>query len=92
VRSDFFARDIHTEIFAEEFQDNISDTEIVATVRCALDDPDSDVRCSAIEIFTAALAQGTFLFLHGISMPKHLQRRCGTRYLTLRSLPHLDVQ
>ena len=87
-----FARDIHTEIFAEEFQDNISVTKIVATVRCALDDPDSDVRCSAVEIFTAALAQGTFHFLHGIFMPKYFQRPCATRYLTLRSLPHLDVQ
>ena len=86
-----FAEDIHTEPFVEGFRDNLFDTEIVATVRRALDDQDSNMRCSAVEIFTAAIAQGALSCFPAIFIPKYSQRGFGTRYLILRLSPHLEV-
>ena len=87
-----FLQDIHTEIFAEGFQDKIFDTETIATLGRALDDEVSDVRCSVFKIFTAAMAQGGAHCFYRIFILKYLQRAFGTSYLTLRPLPHLSVQ
>lgn len=53
-----FARDIHTEIFAEAVQDKIFDTEIVAAPGRAISHTNPDFTRSAINFFTAAVAQG----------------------------------
>lgn len=42
----------------ESFRDKIFDTDIFATLGRALSDEDSDVRSSAVNFFTAAIAQG----------------------------------
>ena len=86
-----FLRHIHTAIFAEDFRPNIFDTGIVATVGCALVDQDSKVRRSAITFFIAAIAQGAVRCFQWTFIPKYSQRGFGTRYVTLRSSPHLDV-
>jgi hypothetical protein len=86
-----FSQDIHTEIFAEGIWDKIFHTETVATLGCALGDEFSHVRGSVVEFFTAAIAQGELGCSHRIFILKYLQRAFGTRYFTLRLLPHLDV-
>ena len=86
-----FLQDIHTEIFAEGFRDKLFDTEAVAAFIRALRDKDPYVRCSAVELFTAAMAQGGAHCFYRIFILKYLQRAFGTSYLTLRPLPHLSV-
>jgi hypothetical protein len=86
-----FSQDIHTEIFAEGIWDKIFHTETVATLGRALGDRDYNVRISVVEFFTAAIAQGELGCSHRIFILKYLQRAFGTRYFTLRLLPHLDV-
>jgi len=51
------AWDIYAESFAEGIRDNRFHTEIITTVGRALDNQDSNMRCNAVEIFTAAIAQ-----------------------------------
>jgi hypothetical protein len=53
-------------MFAEGFRDKIFDTEIVAVLVQALGDTDSDVRRSAVNFFTVAIAQGTLDCSHRI--------------------------
>lgn len=62
----FFSRNFfRTEIVAEGFRDQIFDTEIVAALRHALLwDKDSIVGISAVEIFTATIAQGAPRCVH----------------------------
>ena len=84
-------RDIYTNISAEVFRDKIFDTEIVAALGRALCHKESNIRSNAVDILTAALAQGALRCFYGIFMPKYLQRGFGTRYLILRLSPHLDV-
>ena len=88
-----FLQDIHTKLLAEEFdfQDKIIDTETIATLGRALDDEDSGVRCSAVKLFTAAMAQGGAHCFYRIFILKYSQRAFGTSYLTLRPLLRLDV-
>ena len=83
-----FSWDIVAEIFPEGTRDKIFDNEIVAALGCELD---SRARISAVELFTAALAQGVVLGFLGILTLKYFQRGLGTRYLIPRSSPHLDV-
>ena len=59
----FFLRDIVTEILAEGFRDKIFGTEIISALGSALGDTNSEVRSRAVEIFTAAMAQGALRFL-----------------------------
>ena len=87
----FFLLGIPTKTYAEGFRDKIFDTEIVAAVGRALGDRSSGVRSSAVKIFTAAMAQGALRHFYSIFVPKYRQRGFGTRYLTLRWSPHLDV-
>ena len=86
-----FLQDFHTEIFAEGFRDKLLDTETIAAFIRALHDEYDDVRSSAVKLFTAAMAQGALLCFCRIFILKYLQRAFGTRFLTLRLLPHLDV-
>jgi hypothetical protein len=51
----------------------------------------SDVRSSVVKFFTAAIAQGALHCFHRIFILKYLQRAFGTRYLTLRPSPYLDM-
>ena len=84
-----FLQDIHTEILVEEFRDKIFNTEMVSALGRALS---YDLRNSAVEFFTAAVAQGTMLrFFHWIFILKYSQRGFGTRYLILRWSPDLDM-
>jgi len=81
-------------MFSEGFRDKIFNTEIIAALGRALSDKTSrydHLRISAVNFFTAAVAQGARHFFDGILIPKYLQRGFGTRYLTLRSLPHWGV-
>jgi hypothetical protein len=78
-------------MFAGGFRDKIFDTNTVATLGRALGDGDSNVRSSVVKFFTAAIAQGELGCSHRIFILKYLQRAFGTRYFTLRLLPHLDV-
>jgi hypothetical protein len=55
--------DIDTEIFAAGFRDKIFDTEMVAALGRALSFENHELGMSAAEIFTAAMAHGTLLFL-----------------------------
>ena len=87
----FFLWDTDAEIFPEGIRDKIFGTEIVAALVRALDDSNSYARRSAVEILTAAIAQGTLLYFHEILTFNYSQRGFGTRYLTLRSSPQLDV-
>ena len=57
-------------IFVEGFRDKIFDTEIVAALGCALGDETSQLSLSAVEFFTAAMAQGALHNFYGISIPK----------------------
>ena len=85
-------RDIHTKIFAEGIRNKIFENEIVAAIRCVLvGDTHPDVRNSAVNFFTAAMAQGVLRWFYGILISKYSQRGLGTTYLTRRSSPHLDV-
>jgi len=77
-----FARDIHTEIFAEGFWDKIFDAEIIATLGRALGDTDSNVRSSAVKFFTAATAQGALRCFHATFILKSSQLDFDARYLT----------
>ena len=86
-----FSLDIDTEIFSEGIQHKIFDTMIVTALGRTLGHSDSSTRWSAVKFFTAALAQGVLLFFHRILTLKYFQRGFGTRYLILRSLPHLDM-
>jgi hypothetical protein len=86
-----FLEDIHTGIFAEGFRDKIFDTEVVAVLGRALSDENNSLRQSTIRFFTVAMAQGALCCFHGILIPQYSQRAFGTRCLTLRSSPHLDV-
>ena len=81
----------HTEIFVEGFRDKVFDTEIVVALGQALDDTSSIVRSKAVEMFTAAMAQGALRCFCGIFIPQYLQRTFGPTYLILGSLPQLDV-
>jgi len=76
-----FARDIHTEIFAEAVQDKIFDTEIVAAPGRAISHTNPDFTRSAINFFTAAVAQvrGSVVFA---GLLKLSQLDSDTRYLT----------
>ena len=84
-------RYVDTEIFAEGLGDKIFDPEIVTALVSALGDLDPYVRSSVVNLFTAATAQGAVRCFHGRMTLKYSQRGCGTRYLTLRSSPHLYV-
>ena len=85
----FFSRNICTKISAGGCQGKIFDTEIVAALGCALNDIDFNIRRSAVQIFTAAVAQGELHCLHGIFIPKYSQRSFDTSCLILTLLPHL---
>ena len=82
---------IVTEIFPEGIRDKIFDTEIIAALRRALGHSDSSTRQHAVKFFTAAVAQSVILCFHAILSLKYSQRGFGTRYLTPRSSPYLDV-
>ena len=86
-----FLQDTHTEIFAEGFRDKLFDTETIATLGFALDDRNHFVRMCAVELFTAAMAQGGAHCFYRIFILKYSQRAFGTSYLTLRPLLRLDV-
>jgi len=86
-----FSWGINTDIFVEGFRDEIFDTEMVATLGHALSHENNHLINSVVKIFTAAVAQGTLHCFYWILVPKYLQRGFGTRYLTLRCSPHLDV-
>ena len=73
---------IDTDIFAEGFWDKICDTELVAALGRALDDPDFDVRSSAVNFFTAATAQGALRCFHRTPILKPSQLNFDARYLT----------
>jgi len=75
--------------YAEGFRDKIFDTEIVAALGRALGDKESNVRRSAVEIFTYAVAQGALSYFYRIFILKYLQRGFETRCLILRLSPHL---
>ena len=66
-----FSCDIVTEIFPEGMRDKIFDTKIIAALGRALGDSFSSPRRSAVEFFTAALAQGVLLFFHRILTLKY---------------------
>jgi len=53
-----FLQNILTEILAEGFRDKIFGTEMIAALGSALRDTNSEVRSRAVEILTAAMAQG----------------------------------
>ena len=80
----FFLQDILTEIFAEGFRDKIFDTEMVSALGRALSDESDDLKNSAVEFFTAAVAQGMLCFFYEILIQKYSQSVFGTRYLILR--------
>ena len=86
-----FSPDIHTKIFAGGLWDKIFVTGTVAAFGHALDGRDSYVRTSMVKFFTAAIAQGALQFFRRIFSLKYLQRVFGTRYLSLRPSPHLDM-
>ena len=86
-----FSRDIHTKIFAEGGWDKRIQAEITAAVVRALEYEEYNVRSSAVRILTGVIAQGALLCFHEIFMLKYSQKACRTRYLTLSSLPRLDV-
>jgi hypothetical protein len=90
-----FSWDADTEIFTEGFRDKIFDAEIVATLGRALslDEESEDyyIKRSVVDFFSVAADQGAFYCFYGMLIPKYSQRDFGTRYLMLRSSPHLDV-
>jgi hypothetical protein len=87
-----FFQDIHIKKFSEGFGDKMFDIGIIAALERALSDENYDLKKSAVEIFTAAMAQSALCFFFcRIFILKNLQRSFRTRYLILRLLPHLDV-
>jgi hypothetical protein len=54
-------------MFAGGLRDKIFDTETITILGRALGHEISDVRSGAVEIFTAAIAQGVLCFLVGYS-------------------------
>lgn len=63
-----FSRSFVLKIVAEGFRDKIFGTGVVAALVHALSDKDSNVRRSAVDFFTATIAEGTLsCFFHGIS-------------------------
>ena len=86
-----FLQDIHTEIVAEGFRDKLFDTETVAAFIRAIRDKDPYVRCSAVKLFTAAMAQGEAHCFYRIFILKYSQRAFETRYLKLRQLPLISM-
>ena len=85
---------MQTNVFSEGFRDKIFNTEIIAALGNALSDKTSrynHLRISAVNFFTAAVAQGALRFFDGILIPNYSQRGFGTRCLTMRSSPHWDV-
>ena len=82
---------IHTEIFAEGFRDKIFNTEIITALRYALRDRDFNVRSSTVNFFTAAMAQGVLRCFDRIFILEYLKGGFETRYLILRSSPHLHM-
>ena len=86
-----FLKDIYTEIFAEAVWDKIFAVEIIAALGRAVSDTISDAGYSAINFFTVAVTQGTLRIFRVVFILKYLQRGFGTRFLIMRSLPHLDV-
>ena len=86
-------RDIHTEIFADDFRDKIFDTDIVAALGQALTDRSCQLRHrdSAVEFFTAAIAQGALHCFCVIRIPKYSQMAFGIRCLTLTLSLHLHM-
>jgi len=90
--AEFSLWDTHTQIFAEGFRDKIFNAEIITALGGALGDKDYNARQSAVEIFTAVIAQGVlssfFMFMF---MLKYLQTTFGTRNLRWSLLLHLDV-
>jgi len=65
--------------------------EFVSAIGHALDDNDWHVRWRAIQIFTAALAQGMHTSIFRVLLLKYFQRAFGTKYLILRLSLHLDL-
>jgi hypothetical protein len=55
----------HADIFAEGVRDKIFDTEMVATFQRALSDRNYYLRLNVVQIFTAAVAQGTLRGFYG---------------------------
>ena len=86
-----FSRDIQTEIFAEGVWDKRVQTEIAAALVRALKYEGQRFESNVVNILTGVISQGALLFFHEIFMSKYGQRPRGTRNLTLRSLPHLDM-
>jgi hypothetical protein len=72
-------------------RDRMVDAEFVTELRRALGDKESYVRSSAIEIFTAAIAQRAPTSVFRVFILKYLQTVFGTRYLLLRSSMNSDV-
>ena len=52
------------------FRDKIFDAEIITALGRVLGDTNSDVRSSAVNFFTAAMAQGALHFFDGIFILK----------------------
>jgi hypothetical protein len=66
---------IQTNKISEGFRDKIFNTEIIAALGHALSDKTSrydHLRISAVNFFTAAVAQGALNFFDGILIPKYL--------------------
>ena len=87
----FFLCNVHTQIFAEGFQDKILDTAMLTTLGCALSNQTSFLRLSAFGFFAEAVAQGALQCFYEIFIPKYSQRGSGTKYLILKLSLHLDV-
>ena len=83
-------QDFNTQIFSDGFRDKIFDMEFITVLGHALDDKNSNMRNSAVDIFIAAIAQGTLSLFFMILILKYLQMAFRTRYLTENLLLHLD--
>ena len=86
-----FSRDMQTEIFAEGIWDKRVQTEIAAALVRALKYGRQWFGSNVVDILTGVISQGALVCFHEIFMSKYGQRPRGTRNLTLRSLPHLDM-
>lgn len=69
-----FSRNVHTETVVDGFRDIVVDPEIVAALVCALGDEDSYARRSAVNFFTATIAQGVLSCCHGMFILKSSRR------------------
>ena len=76
-----FSQYIHTQIFAEGVRDKMFNTEIVATLGCALCNKDYSVKRRVVWIFTAAMLHGELHCFHRIFILKYPQMMFETRYL-----------